>query len=151
MCREVLYETVGDHTEKTISLCNSLFLSFYTALLIYTFNFFLDKNTIAPVIQCPADVNIIFCRLMPPCCQVTVASAKQMCSSHCDRWPILIMLMQNKRASPSRNDHTSLNVKLGVKIVIILFRSTQKLLLYQLSCFDKYISTPFIIDGVQCF
>lgn len=38
-----------------------------------------------------------FCRLLPPCCQVTPASAKQMCSSHCDRWPILIMLIHNKK------------------------------------------------------
>ena len=37
------------------------------------------------------------CSALPPCCQVTVASAKQMCSSHCDRWPVLIMLIHKKR------------------------------------------------------
>lgn len=26
-------------------------------------------------------------------------SAKQMCSSHCDRWPLLIMLIHNKRGT----------------------------------------------------
>lgn len=58
------------------------------------------------------------------CCQVSATSAKQMCSSHCDRWPLLIMLIHNKGDFTffPANNHKSLAVKLPNKIMEMKWR-----------------------------
>lgn len=65
-----------------------------------------------------------FCRLLPPCCQVTPASAKQMCSSHCDRWPILIMLIHNKKKERERLSSRNHQNSRCVFFVFFLLRQT---------------------------
>lgn len=51
------------------------------------------------------------------CCQLSATLAKQMCSSHSDRWPLLIMLIHNKGDFTFflANYHNSLAIKLPNK------------------------------------
>lgn len=86
---KVRFEKSGETSRKNIFFL--LWIQFYFFYLVKPHDF----------MQQMSNFIFFFFFLHHVRCRVAVASAKQMCSSHCDRWPIPIILIKKKKKQNS--------------------------------------------------